>query len=127
VEFALFSLKGGRPVSAKPAVETKNEIVLLRPGVGRQVFHLPPGSTLADLLRAAQASTKNQEVLIGERTWEEALVLQPGTIVTLTPQPQDASGRGSWRETIGMFRDDPGFEEFSERVRASRDVEQDGS
>jgi hypothetical protein len=110
-------------MSANPATANRNGVILLRLGVGKSEYDLPAGSTLADLLRAAGVEADGQEVLVDGRKLEEAVVLRPGMIVTLSPRPSGPVTRDSWRETFGMFRDDPTWPEFIERVEARRDAE----
>jgi hypothetical protein len=114
-------------MSAKPSTAEKTGVILHRLGVGKQELLLPEGSTVADLLREAGAGMEDQEIHIDGRTLAESLVLQPGMIVSVVQRPKSARSGGSWRDAIGMFRDDPGFQEFINRVQASRDAEREGS
>jgi hypothetical protein len=114
-------------MSAKPSTEEKTGVILLRLGVGKQELLLPEGSTVADLLLEAGAGMEDQEIYIDGRTLAESLVLQPGMIVSVVQRPKSVRSGGSWRDAIGMFRDDPGFQEFINRVQASRDAEREGS
>ncbi len=118
---------GGLSMSANPATANRNGVILLRLGVGKSEFDMPVGSTLADLLRAAGVEADGQEILVDGRKLEEAVVLRPGMIVTLAPEPKSASPERSWRDSLGMFRDDPVFRELVEAVEASREAEKDRS
>jgi hypothetical protein len=42
--------------------------------------------------------------------------------VFLVPQPKNVADREPWRETIGMFKDDPASEEMMEVVWAAREA-----
>jgi sulfur carrier protein ThiS len=114
-------------MSTKPAAAETEGIVLLRLGVGKQGFALPEGATLADLLREAGVHTDDQVIMIDGRRLEEILVLHPGMIVTVMPRPEETSRQESWRDTIGMFRDDPVFDEMMRMVQAERDAEKETS
>jgi hypothetical protein len=112
-------------MGANPATANRNGVILLRLGVGKSEYDLPAGSTLADLLRTAGIEADGQEVLSDVRKLEEAVVLRPGMIVTLAPKTKPASPARSWRDSLGMFRDDPAFRELVEAVEASREAEKD--
>jgi hypothetical protein len=114
-------------MSTKPKKAEKTGVVLLRPGVGKQDYHLPAGATLGDLFRAANVDRETHEVLIDGRSLEDSVTLQPGAIVSVTPRPKSAPRTGSWRETIGMFKDIPEFRELVEAVEKSREAEKDRS
>ena len=101
------------------------KVTLLRPGFEAQEFSLPAGSTLADLLRAAQASAQGQEILIDGRPVEEVLALSQGAVVSLRPRPTPAAGAQSWLDTMGMFHNDPAFEEMMRAVEAEREAEKE--
>jgi sulfur carrier protein ThiS len=114
-------------MGAKPATAEKNGVILIRMGVGREEVALPEGATLADLLRAARIEEDGQEILIDGRPLEESLVLQPGSIVTVSPGRKNDGSRPLWWDSVGMFRDDPTFEEMMKRIEARRDSERDDS
>jgi len=113
--------------SKKAGKTEKTDVTLLRQGVGKQDFHLPAGATLGDLLRAAEVNPAIQEIFIDGKPVEDAVVLQPGTIISVVPRPRNGSAPGSWREGIGMFHDDPTFRELVEAVERSREAEKDRS
>jgi len=50
------------------------------------------------------------------------VLLEEGMTVLLVPQPKYAADREPWRETIGMFKDNPAFEEMMEAVWAEREA-----
>jgi hypothetical protein len=114
-------------MSPKPAMAEKNGVILIRMGVGREEHVLPEGATLADLLRAARIEKDGHEILIDGRPIEEVLVLQPGMVVTLAPAPKEENSKPFWWDTVGMFRNDPTFPEFIERVNARRNQEREDS
>jgi len=87
-----------------------------RPGIAAE------GSTVADLLRQTGASTCHSNVFIGDKDLAEYAVLEEGMTVLLVPQPKNAADREPRRETIGMFKDDPAFEEMMEAVWAEREA-----
>lgn len=97
-------------------------VTFVRPGVGTKVVELTEGSTVADLLRQTGASTCHSNVFIGDKDLAEYAVLEEGMTVLLVPQPKNAADREPWRETIGMFKDDPAFEEMMEAVWAEREA-----
>jgi len=47
-------------------------------------------------------------------------------IVTIVPKPKPALDE-RWRDTIGMFHDDPEFRDLVEAVEATREAEKDRS
>jgi hypothetical protein len=108
-------------MSPKPATAETIGVTLLRMGVGKQEFDLPDGSTLGDLLRAAGVDPQDQTVFIDGKPLEDRLVLRPGKIVSTEPHPKNAPTGGSWQDTIGMFRDDPLFEQAVAAGRAYRE------
>lgn len=114
-------------MGAKPTTAEKIGVILIRMGIGREEVVLPEGATLADLLREARIEKDGQEILIDGRPIEDLLVLQPGMIVTLAPGKKDDKSKPSWWDSVGMFRDDPTFPEFIERVKARRDQERAGA
>lgn len=109
-------------ISTAPDV-AEGKITLLRIGEGVQQFDLSPGATLADLLREAGADLDGREVMIDGRPIEEAIALRPGMIVSLSRRAESPPDPQLWRSTVGMFKDDPGFAEFIEDVRARRESE----
>ena len=106
-------------IATSPEV-AESQVTLLRFGEGVQRFDLPPNATLADLLRAAGAGTSGKQVMIDGRPVEEAIILRPGMIVSLSFNPPPAPDPERWRSTVGMFKDDPGFEQMMEDVMAAR-------
>jgi sulfur carrier protein ThiS len=109
-------------MSAKPATTEKLGVTLIRDGVGKEVHNLPEGATLADLLREAQAAETPHVTRINGRSIEEYLVLQPDMVVTITPVISGPVTKHSWRETFGMFKDDPHFQEMVDAGRAIREA-----
>jgi hypothetical protein len=113
-------------MSAEPVPKTRTKanskigVTLLRTGIGRERFDLPEGATLGDLLRLAQAEADHLEILIDGRPLAECLVLQPDTIVSVTPKPTGTAPRGDWRRNAGMFKDNPAFEEMMAEIEARR-------
>lgn len=106
----------------QPSAVIKAGVTLLRPGVDAQEIELPEGATLADLLREARADTSEQAIFIDGRPVEEWIVLQPNVVVSLVPRVRNATRPADWRETVGMFRDDPVFAEIAEAGRAIREA-----
>ncbi len=111
----------------KPATTEKGEVTLIRQGVGREEFTLPEGATLADLLQKAQAQTEGQIIHIDGKSLEEQFVLHPGMIITVVTPKSNTTLDERWRETIGMFHDDPEMRELVEAVEATREAEKDRS
>ncbi len=98
-------------------------VTLYRPGTEMQTFTLPEGATLADLLREAGVEARDSGLLIDGRSIEALMTLRPGMRVTILPEPIGAGGIRSWRDTIGMFADDPDFEEMVQAGRAIREAD----
>lgn len=113
-------------MSVKPPSKKVLEVALLRPGCETETYSLPTGSTLGDLLRESRASTEGHDVFINGQRPEENVVLKPDMVVSLAPHLRSKSPHGSWRATIGMFRDDPWFERTVEAGRALREAERNG-
>jgi hypothetical protein len=78
-----------------------------------------------DLLRQANVQRDHSEVFIDEKELAEHLVLKTGMIIRIVPGPKSVADRESWRETIGMFKDDPAFEEMMQAVWAAREAERE--
>ncbi len=99
-------------------------VTLLRPGVGTKVVELAEGSTVAALLRqaGADAGAYQSNIFIGDKDLTEYAVLEEGMIVSIVPQVKNAADREPWRETIGMFKDNPAFEEMMKDVWAQREA-----
>jgi len=112
-------------MSTKPKAKTKG-VVLVRSGVDSKEFVLPEGATLGDLLKESGATTGEQVVTIDGRPLEEFVALRPGMIVCIAPQPKNPGGSGSWRETVGTFRDDPTFQEMVDAGKAYREAQRGG-
>jgi sulfur carrier protein ThiS len=108
-------------MSAKPTTAEKIGVTLVRLGVGSEEHALAEGATLADLLREAQGLTNGQTVLINGKPLEEVIALQSGMTVTLVPMAKNPVIDQRWRESIGMFKDDPGFQEMVDAGRAYRE------
>lgn len=115
----------GRKKKKRPEGEASLSVTVLRLGLGKEVYVLPEGSTLADLLRKAGESLDRQDVMIDGRPLAERIVLQSGMIVSVVPKSNGTVAAAPWRETIGMFRDDPAFEEMMRDVEAARNAERD--
>ena len=113
-------------MSADASTAVRQGVTLLRLGVGVQEIDLPEGATLADLLRKAGVGANGHEIMIDGRPLIEAVELKPGMIVSISAKPRHEPDP-PWVATFGMFRDDPGFEDFTKRVQARRDSETEGS
>jgi hypothetical protein len=87
-----------------------------------QVFTLPEGASLADLLREAGVPPRDSSLIINGRSLESVLKLESGMTVTILPEPPGRRLR-SWRDSVGMFADDPYFEEAVAEGRAIREAE----
>jgi sulfur carrier protein ThiS len=109
-------------VSIKQVDRKTITVTLVGPGVGTEVVELTEGSTVADLLRQTDASACHSNVFIGDKDLAEFAVLEEGMTVFLVPQPKNAADREPWRETIGMFKDNPAFEEMMQAVWAEREA-----
>jgi len=99
------------------------EVTLLRPDLGSQTFSLPEGATLADLLREAGGGIQAKNILIDGRPLEEFLILNSGMAITVIPEPLAGPGKRSWLDTVGIFADDPTFEEAVAAGRAYREAD----
>jgi hypothetical protein len=84
---------------------------------------LPEGATLADLLREAGAAIRSPNILIDGRPIEEVMVLKSGMRIAILPEPPQAPPEKDWRSTVGMFKDDPTFDEFIAECRAIREAD----
>lgn len=109
----------GTALTAKQCVH----VTLLRPNIGQETFELPEGATLADLLREAGVAFGSPNVLIDGRPIEDAMVLKQGVSITILPERLRMPAKGSWRNTVGMFADDPTFEEMVAEGRAIREAD----
>jgi hypothetical protein len=107
------------------AAETRNRVTLLRMGVGKQVFDLPSGATLADLLRHVSADLTRAEVFVDGKPLAECLVLEPGTIVSIVPAARPGSLSPGWPDVMGDFHGNPAFDELMNIVQDNRDAERD--
>lgn len=106
-------------------VSTENrtiEVTLYRTGADLQVFTMPEGASLADLLRAAGVPPRDSSLLINGRSIESILTLESGMTITILPEPPGLHIR-SWRDTVGMFADNPFFEEAVAEGRAIREAD----
>jgi hypothetical protein len=65
-------------------------------------------------------SATNQAVFVDGVPPEEVLPLHEGVVVTIVPQPRNATGDEPWRTTIRAFRDDALFQEYSDALKARR-------
>lgn len=113
----------GRKKKKRPEGETRLGVTVLRLGLGKEEYALPEGSTLADLLRKAGESLDCHDVMIDGRPLADQILLQSGMIVSIVPKSNGSVATAPWRETIGMFRDDPAFEEMMRDVEAARRAE----
>jgi hypothetical protein len=107
------------------AVSTENrtiEVTLYRTGADLKVFTMPEGSSLADLLREAGIPPRDSGLVINGRSIESIVTLESGMTVTILPEPAGTRIR-SWRDTVGMFADDPDFEEMVQAGRAIREAD----
>ncbi len=91
---------------------------LVHPGVAAGDYHLSEGATLADLLRVSGISTTNQAIFVDGVPPDESLPLHNGIVVTLLPWP----GEEPWRAQIPSFRDESLFQEYTEALKARRQV-----
>ncbi len=99
------------------------QVRLVRPGIVARDFHLPEGTTLADLLHRSGSLAAGQAVLVDGVTPEEALALHDGAVVTIVPHSGYAVGAEPWHATIPAFRDDDLFREYTEVLEARRRAE----
>jgi sulfur carrier protein ThiS len=109
-------------MSVPSTLKREAEVTLLRPDLGSQTFNLPEGATLADLLREAGGEIQAKNVLIDGRPVEEFVILNSGMAITVIPEPLGQRKR-SWLDTVGMFADDPDFEEAVAAGRAYREAD----
>ncbi len=99
------------------------EVTLIRPDAGSQAFTLAEGATLGDLLREAGAPIRRPGLLIDGDPIEDAMILRSGMTITLIPEPSEQGHKRSWLEAVGMFADDPTFEEAVAEGRAMREAD----
>lgn len=99
------------------------EVTLLRPDVGSQTFILSEGATLGDLLRKAGAAVRDPGILIDGRPLDEVMLMESGMTITIVPETPEIPGKRAWRDTVGMFADDPDFEAMVEAGRAIREAD----
>jgi hypothetical protein len=99
------------------------EVRLLRTGQDLRTYTLPEGATLADLMREANTTYRSSNLLVDGRYLESAIVLKSGMLITILPDPAAAPLIRSWRDTVGMFADDPDFEDMVEAGRAIREAD----
>ena len=73
------------------------EVKLLRTGPGFADLHLPEGATLADLMREADTTYRNSNLLVDGHYLESAIILKSGMLITITARtPGDlGSARGA--------------------------------
>jgi hypothetical protein len=96
------------------------QVILGRPGLGTQAYHLPEGATLADLLRQSGATTCNQDIFVNGIIAEETVPLPDRAVVFIIPQRGNAADIEPWRATIPAFRDEALFQEYAEILRERR-------
>jgi hypothetical protein len=108
------------PMSELETSTEENLVHLVRLGVGARDYRLSAGATLADLLRLSETSMTNQAVFVDGVPPEQVLPLHEGVVVTIVPQPRNATGDEPWRTTIRAFRDDALFQEYSDALKARR-------
>jgi hypothetical protein len=99
------------------------DVTLVRPDTGPLTFTIPAGATLADLLRHAGVGVRGPNIMIDGRPMEETVVLKSGMEVTFLPSPPEATSKRSWRDTVGMFADDPDFQAMVEAGRGIREAD----
>jgi hypothetical protein len=110
--------KMGKASTAKRGME----VSLLRPKRESSTFRLPEGATLGDLLREAGTGFGSANILVDGRPIEDLVGLASGMVVTILPAPR-TSPNDAWIETVGMFADDPTFEEGVAEGRAIREAD----
>lgn len=113
--------KKGRPPKRSP----KLGVTVLRIGVGKEEYDLPDGSTLADLLLKAGVKSEAQGIMIDGRPITELVALRGGMIISVMPNSNGAPRSEPWLETIGMFHDNPAFDEMMGEVEANRNLERE--
>jgi len=111
-------------MSTEQVTGKREEVTLLRPGIGTETMDFTEGSTLADLLRQAGVKPISSSIFVDGRELAEHLVLKNGMVITVVPQVENAASR-SWRDLMGDFHDDPAFEEMMQAVQAARDAEKE--
>lgn len=101
---------------AKPVTAEKISVILVRMGFGQEEVVLPVRATLADLLHEAQIQTEGRSLYVDGFLRTGHFILEWGMVVIL-PSPKNER----WRTTIGMFADDPTYQDFIDRVQARRE------
>ena len=88
------NLMGGLEPTNAPMVPVQQTekfmVILARAGVGGKKYFVPPGSTVGDLLRAAEATAENQDLMVGPNKVTVDTVLQPNTLLFTVPRPKNA-------------------------------------
>jgi sulfur carrier protein ThiS len=110
-------------MSATTIAKPCTEVTLLGTAGGAQTITLPEGATLADLLRQVGAGARSLNFEIDGRYIEESLVLRTGMTITILPESLQGQAKKDWRKTVGMFADDPTFEEAVAAGRAYREAD----
>ena len=102
------------------AGKSKNQVRLVRPGVGMEWYYLDEAATLEDLLRLIKLDVTNQAIYIDGSLAEKAAPLRDGAVVMIVPQPENAAAQEPWRATIPSFQDESLFGEYLEILNARR-------
>lgn len=110
-------------MSATTIAKPCTEVTVFGVMEGPQTVTLPEGATLADLLRHVGAEARGLNFEIDGRYIEEALVLKSGMRITILPELLRQPGPRDWLRTVGMFADDPTFEEAVAAGRAYREAD----
>ena len=114
-------------MSAIPTATIKQGVTLLRLGQGKEEVELPEGATLADLLQNIGADPTGLEILVDGKPIEAWLVLRTGMIVSIGMKTAGERTRKTWNDTVGMFQDDPFFEEAVKEGRDYRESQRGAS
>ena len=112
-------------MSVEESTTTGIPVTLLRMGVGKQEMTLPEGATLADLLRATGITSEDVQIHIDGKELAERLTLDAGTIVSVIPREPKSPEYPPWKAGMGMFHDNPLFDEVMNAVEAARQAEKD--
>jgi hypothetical protein len=103
------------------------KVALVRPIFGPREWSVPPGTTVGDLIARAKANALDHFILVGAEEVDPTRLLNEGDVVSLVPRTRASIGRMSWRDTVGMFKDDPTFEEMVQAGRAIREADRAAS
>jgi hypothetical protein len=102
------------------AGKSRNQVRLVRPGVGIERYYLDEAETLEDLLRLSTVDRASRAVYIDGELAEKSTPLRDGAVVMIVPQLENAAAQEPWRAPIPSFQDEALFGEYLETLKARR-------